>query len=323
MKKKLIIFGIKILITISIMVILLKTVNFREIAFALKEPENPFFIYLAVFLLLPNLLFQWYRWNYLLRMMTDQVYFLESMGSLLGGMVVGFITPGRIGELGRSFFIHHIDRLQAVGLVFIDKLYSFIVILIGGVWGIVLFISYLFKYELYLLLPLCTIALLISIISFRVMIHPQWIRSIFYGVSILFPTREKLKTLIHCIDHFGNRQAQFFTVLTFCFYIIYIFQFCLLGFAFQPISLTTALTATTSTILAKTVLPISFGDLGIREGAAMFFYLKFNVEKVTAFNSSLLLFVINILIPTFIGMFFFFRLNWNTKERKTSKKSMI
>ncbi|HEX9934008.1 MAG TPA: hypothetical protein VGB38_02325, partial [bacterium] len=53
-----------------------------------------------------------------------------------------------------------------------------------------------------------------------------------------------------------------------------------------------------------TLIPFSIGDLGIREGAAVFFFLRFHVDKVTAFNSSLLLFAINIVFPTLLGLLF-------------------
>ena len=68
--------------------------------------------------------------------------------------------------------------------------------------------------------------------------------------------------------------------------------------------------ATTSTILTKTLLPISLADLGIREGAAVFFFSKLQVGKVAAFNGSLLLFAVNVLLPTFLGLFLLPRLGW-------------
>lgn len=314
-KKKWIVLFVKLAIAVVVMLVVIKTVDFQDIYAAFENPQNPLFIYLALILLLPNLTIQWYRWHFLLKLAQKDVPIIESISSFLGGQVVGFVTPGRIGELGRSLFLKEIDRLQSIGLLVIDKFYAFIVILTGGLWGIILLIGYLFKYSTFIVIPLFTTGFLIGLACLLVGLHPGWMRTFLYNLSILLPVREKLQRLISCMDHFQKNEARIFLIYTIVFYGLFISQFCFLAFAFQKISWTTALTATTATILAKTLLPISLADLGIREGASVFFFLKFNVEKVTAFNSSILLFAINILIPTFLGLFFLPRLSLKSRKK--------
>lgn len=55
-------------------------------------------------------------------------------------------------------------------------------------------------------------------------------------------------------------------------------------------------------MLVKSMLPISIGDLGIRESAAVFFLGKIGLAESTAFNASILLFLINLVIPSMIGL---------------------
>ena len=313
-KNKWIVLFAKLAITVVVMLIVVERVDFKEIYSAFRNPQNPLFIVLAAVLLFPNLFIQWYRWHFLLRLVQKNVPVFESISSFFGGQVVGFVTPGRIGELGRSLFLKQIDRLQAIGLLMIDKFYAFIAILIGGLWGIILLICYLFNYSTFIMIPLATAGVIIGLACIIIGLHPDWMRTFLYHISIFLPARDKLRQLISSLDPFTKKEARKFIVYTVVFYCTFIAQFCLLAFAFQKTSWTTALTATTATILAKTLLPISIADLGIREGASVFFFLKFHVEKVTAFNSSILLFAINILIPTFIGLFFLPRLTWkNTK----------
>ena len=72
-----------------------------------------------------------------------------------------------------------------------------------------------------------------------------------------------------------------------------------------------------TTMVTKTLLPISIGDLGIREGAAIYFLGKVNVLKVHAFNASMVLFLFNVLFPSLVGMFLLHRLtvlNGNIKR---------
>ena len=60
--------------------------------------------------------------------------------------------------------------------------------------------------------------------------------------------------------------------------------------------------AVASAFLAKTLLPVSFGDLGVRESAAIYFFAQFGISRAAAFNASFLLFLINLLIPSLAGL---------------------
>ncbi|MBN2201522.1 flippase-like domain-containing protein [bacterium] len=309
---------LKLSVTAVAMLILIRAVHVREILGALRNPARPDCLAAAAILLVPNLLLQWIRWHLLLRLINPHTPVSDSVASLFGGMVAGFVTPGRIGEIGRTLFLKHEDRLQAVGLIVIDKLYAFFPVAAAGFWGLVLLLSYQYGYAPFLVWPLFFGAVVFMALSLTVILHPEWIRSFLYYLSMLMPAREKLKRIISCIDRFSRPDALLQAGLASLLYAVYILQFCLLAFAFQPVPWTTALTATTSVILVKTILPVSIGDLGIREGASVYFFTRFNVEQATAFNASLLLFVLNVLIPTILGLIFIPRMGW--PERKDMKR---
>ena len=319
MKRSWIFFILRIAIALITLMVVIQTVDFNTIKSVLVNPENPIYIIIATLLLLPNLFIQWYRWHYLLRLLYPDVKVFESFSSLFGGMVIGFLTPGRIGEVSRSLFLKQVDRIQVLALIFLDKYYTFLTIFLGGIWGITLLFLFLMDYKSFIVWPLVAVALFVSIDAGILMLKPKWIRNALYNLSLLLPHREKLKRLIDCVDMFKEKQALDISIWSSVLYCVYITQFCLLAFAFQKIPWTTALTATTSTIFAKTLLPISLGDLGIREGASLFFFLKFQVTKVAAFNSALLLFLINVLIPTMIGLLFLPRLGLNNNKDKISR----
>jgi uncharacterized protein (TIRG00374 family) len=314
-RKRWIFLFLKFAITAVAMLILVRTVHIREIVGALRNPRQPDCLAAAAILLAPNLLLQWIRWHLLLRVINPQTPVSDSVASLFGGMVAGFVTPGRIGEIGRTLFLKHEDRLRAVGLIVIDKLYAFFPVAAAGFWGIALLLSYQYQYAPFLAWPLFLGAAFFTTVSMIVVLHPEWIRSFLYYLSMLMPARDKLKRIISCIDRFGRKEALLQAGLASLLYGVYILQFCLLAFAFQPIPWTTALTVTTSVILVKTVLPVSIGDLGIREGASVFFFTRFDVDKATAFNASLLLFVINVLVPTILGLIFIPRMGWGREEK--------
>lgn len=294
------------------MVVLVQKVSLGRIYSALQNPTHPELIYLAGFLLIPNLWIQWYRWHYLLKRVDTNTPVFESVSSLFGGMVVGFITPGRIGELGRFLFLSRVDRIGALGLVFIDKLYSFAIIVIGGLWGLFLFFGRLSAYAPFVIWPLSVLMGLISLGIVLVLLHPEWIRNAIYHFGLLFPHRDKLKRLTACFDPIRPHHARVFLGLSILMYGVFITQFCLFAFAFERLSVLDVYSATTATFFAKTLLPVSFADLGIREGAAVFFFMQYHADKVTAFNSAILLFATNVLLPAVLGLVFLPRLGVKT-----------
>jgi len=65
-------------------------------------------------------------------------------------------------------------------------------------------------------------------------------------------------------------------------------------------------------MFAKTIIPpISFGELGIREGASVFFITQMGGAASVGFNASIFLFIINLLLPSLIGVAMFLRKNDN------------
>ena len=63
-------------------------------------------------------------------------------------------------------------------------------------------------------------------------------------------------------------------------------------------------------MFAKSIIPqVSLGDLGIREGASIYFYNKIGIAASTAFDASFFLFLINLLIPSLIGMILLYKKN--------------
>ena len=63
-------------------------------------------------------------------------------------------------------------------------------------------------------------------------------------------------------------------------------------------------------MFVKTIIPpITFGELGIREGASVYFLTQMGETASIGFNASILLFIINLLIPALIGVGMFLRKN--------------
>ena len=181
--------ALKITLSAVILFLLVQKVDYRAIREAFSAPVRPVFILLGAILLLPNMLMQWYRWHVLLRLVQPDLGGMESLGSWLGGMVTAFITPGRIGEMGRSLFLSRVDRLSSLGLLVIDKLYASLIILWGGLWAVTIFLGRVFAFDTFLFWPIAIVVASIQIMTFLLALHPEWVRNTLYHFTVLFPSK--------------------------------------------------------------------------------------------------------------------------------------
>jgi uncharacterized membrane protein YbhN (UPF0104 family) len=74
--------------------------------------------------------------------------------------------------------------------------------------------------------------------------------------------------------------------------------------SFESLALLPAFAGFSATMFAKSLLPISLADLGIREAASVFSFSLLGISNVAAFNAALMMFVVNILVPALVGVAF-------------------
>jgi uncharacterized membrane protein YbhN (UPF0104 family) len=95
------------------------------------------------------------------------------------------------------------------------------------------------------------------------------------------------------------------------FYLCYLIQYVILVSAFSHNdNFIDYFWAGNLLMFSKTIIPpVSFGELGIREGASVFFIQQFGENASVGFNASIFLFFINVLLPALVGLILIFRKN--------------
>lgn len=290
---------IKLGLALGIMIVLVRSLSYKEIFLSLHQADIGW-IMLASLLLVPNIYVQLGKWRFLVRRIKPGVTFSEVLNSLLIGFTLGFITPGRLGDIGRAFFIKDTPWQRTLGLAVIDKIYAAGVVYIGGIISL-LYIGHKFL-NIYLSVLLALLGLAIIGLILYILLNPQTLRSIFYMLNIILPRREKIKIFLSSLDDFQFRQGLTLLAWSLLFSLVYLTQFYCIILAFAYVAPLKAYAAATATFLVKTLLPISFGDLGIREGAAVVFFKTVGVEGAVALNASLVLFGINLVTPSLFGL---------------------
>ena len=106
------------------------------------------------------------------------------------------------------------------------------------------------------------------------------------------------------LENLDKKYATEMIVVSGLFYICFLIQYALLVSAFSnQNNFLNYLWAGNLLMFAKTVIPpISLGELGIREGASVYFITQIGLSAAVGFNASIFLFLINILLPALIGL---------------------
>lgn len=280
-------FGLKIVLTLTILGIVLFQVDVYRIGSAFQALRIPFFI-IALLFVPVNLMLQLIRWYFILKTAAVPVNPKNTFKSLLAGLSFSLVTPGRVGEVGRSLYIQPSTTIKTAGLVILEKAYAFMAILIASGVSIVFWNEIL-------------IGILIIVCTLFIAFHLKLIRSLLSRLSFLFPFGEKIAELWSSWDRFERKHTALLLAISMGFFTIVFLQFFLLVSSFQRVHLESAMIAIPLT-MAINSLPLTIAGLGLREGAAVFFFSKFGVAEAAALNGAFLLFVIDILIPGLIGL---------------------
>jgi uncharacterized membrane protein YbhN (UPF0104 family) len=287
----------RVVVAVLILYGLLRIVSVAEVVAAFRSARVEYLVG-ALALVVANLGLQALKWRYFVRLANPGSSNFETIASLLFGITLGVLTPGQIGEFGGRALRHSsLPSATVIGLTMIDKLQMLLVM------GIAAAVSYLSLVALGSWLRALLIGLAWSFCLY-VFFRPRLLSRLFNSVPLKIFRQEWAQDLIRSLTLLQKKDLLFAFLVTLAFYgTIYLQMFVLLN-AFSPVGWWQALLGFAAMMFFKALIPISFGDLGIREASSVYFYSLVGIPQATALNASLLLFVINILLPAVFGLIF-------------------
>jgi uncharacterized membrane protein YbhN (UPF0104 family) len=302
---------LKILIAAGLILFLIHFIKYEKIVQAFFS-ANLHIIGVVSFLGVINIYLQYYKWNLTCSEVLNENNKLKISRSLFYGFSAGIITPLRIGEyFGRGIEFNDKSLLQVTLATLVDKFFPLLMVAFLGSISSLFFIYYYFNVSIYIALSLFVIiSTLFYILTMLIVSSKFWDTVLFSKLK----SSVKLKTLLDKLKVFQNLDRKYFNkmlIISFLFYTCYLVQYALLVSAFSNhFDYLHYLWAANLIMFTKTVIPpISLGELGIREGASVYFLMQFGESSSVGFNSSILLFIINLLIPALIGVGMFIRKN--------------
>lgn len=304
-------FVLKLVLAAVTVAVVAHVVAWGEIVAAARQAEAGW-IAAAALLLPANVGLEAYRWHRLVRRVAPEVRFRETLAAVLSGYPLGLATPGRLGDyVGRAFYLRHADKWALAALTFAERMATLAVTLAAGLVALGPFLLAHADLPGGAVAALLGAAGVVVAVFVYLLLHPRAARR---WLGRLLPAR--FAPRLDVLGAFGRRDARSLLALSALRYGVFSAQFVCLVLAFAPAtSLATAAMGVVLVFFAKSAIPsFTLADLGIREGAAVFFLGVLGVGGAAAFNAAFLLFCVNIVGPSLAGLPFILKLRFAEDE---------
>jgi uncharacterized protein (TIRG00374 family) len=318
-KNKKIIWYLKLVVGLLLLYFLYRNIYQHQRLIEVLNSASLNYIVFSFFLMFLNIFIQFIKWRYILHTYYQDIPNSLVIKSLLFGITLGFITPGNLGELGRALYFKKYDRMIITGLNIVDKLSGILIFTTIGLFSLNYFLVNQFQWAKWLGISLTMFNFLVILVLWLLALNPHWLYRIFSRFNGKPGKGLQLKNMIMGIQHLSRRDSTIILAIALLWFIVIICQYHFLILAFYRVSFLQSFLAVSAALFTKVVLPISIGDLGIREGATVYYYSLVAVPKTAAFNTAFLIFFINFLIPAIIGSYFIFRMRWGNSQESDQK----
>ena len=244
----------------------------------------------AALVLLPlGLWLQWWKWRLLLRTAAPEVSDGAALRSLLAGFGLGLVTPGRLGEIGRGLVLPG-RRMAATQLTLFDRLASAGVTLLCG--------------------AICAAVVIPGVRGGWLLLAAVGAVGVAGGAWFLVRRLRSRRRLLAALNAVPLRAWIANIAAAAAFNLVFYVQFQLLLLAAAPLP-SSVIWSVPVVFALKTLLPISFLDLGVRESAAVAVLGLAGVQAAVALQASLLLCAVNVVVPGLLGLIVLGRGRWS------------
>ena len=229
-----------------------------------------------------------------------RVGFKDALKGVISGLSISLIIPAGIGDsLGRLGYFETRRKIEATALIYFGGFIQFLVTTVFGVYGVFILLQKgvditVNTFSTFFLL---TSFLAILAVALLIKLGGKWSERVSGVISkvILAFRAIHLKDFLSLIGLAALR------------YVVFGLQLYLL-FVVVGVKLPTPIIVAGITWMyfAKTVLPTFnfLADLGVREFSAVLFFELYHVDAQLIVASTLMLWLINIFLPSLIGLYF-------------------
>ncbi len=280
-----------------------------RLSFSQSISNGNSYLLLAAFLLLfLNWGVEAQKWKSLIQLATP-ISYATSCKAILAGITVSVFTPNRTGEFGgRILFIESPKRVAAVLITFWSGAAQLLVTFIFGAFAMSTYFHLWAQPERpdWLVSFLYLAALLLSVSLTVLFFNPTLISRIFSSIPFL----QSYKGHVEILNKFSPALLLKALLLSLARYVIFSLQFFLVLQFFQvTIPFAEGCIMIALTFFTVTAIPtITFTEISIRGSAALVFIGLLSNNHTGIIAASLLLWIINVAIPSMAGSYFILRI---------------
>lgn len=284
--------------------------HYAEMAAQLKQTTLLQTGWLAlVLLLLPlNWLLESIKW----KMMLANLQFIslkDAVRAVLGGMVTGFFTPNRVGELvGRIACLENQNRRAGATLSLVNSFTQNLMMAVGGIPACIAFF-YVSQnpatgFDVVPYVIIITICMISGILLFFRM--PQMARNLKPGKISNF-----LSPYIACLSGYTRTGLLNIMLVTLLRYTVFCMQFYfMLLFFGVNITIWQALIAIPTTYLFVSFTPsLAFSEAAVRSSYSVLFIGAFSGQEIPVILAGVSIWVVNFVMPMMAGSVVILRKN--------------
>jgi len=276
------------------------------------------------------------RWQSILRVQGNKISFFEALELILIGTFGSAITPAKVGDILRAFYLakrkEEVKIGKAVFSVVFDRISDLAgIILIVGVttpfiligidsikWWIPVGISIGFVLFIVLAVLVFNKKITRPILTFVVKFISRVFKKKEARKKIKMTSEEIVKDFYEGQKNYKVRNYLWLGFLSLAFWITLGLQGCvlLLAFNYQNINPLVIIAVLCLAAIVALSIPISIGGIGIRDTVIMtLLFLILGIVNADAINLSIIQTFLNVLIPGFIGGLLAMRGGGKKRER--------
>jgi len=257
------------------------------------------------------------KWRFLIAKI-EKVSIKTSIRAIFSGITVSAFTPNRVGEYGgRVFCLEKADRVQAVLITVIGSMAQLLTTIIFGSIGLLYLPTYKSDFSLFF----DKVSFAYPVLAFILILLNVLLILLFLNVSVLTNVLAKISFLkkfekYNAVFSFYSFE-ELLKVLSYSIarYVIFTTQFFILLQLFDvQILYTDAIILIMSMLFVVSVIPtIAITEIGVRGSVALALFGLVSANAVGILSATFVLWIINLLIPSLIGVIFIFTLKFFRK----------
>ncbi len=277
------------LLALLILAVLVHQIRWTELSGNLRGMQPGWFVG-ALACVLPNLALQALKWRLLIRRAVPEATLWAATRSFAAGVAVGLVTPGRMGEAVRGFYVGVGDPLRLSGSFFLDKALNVVPLLMVCAlvaWPMA---------GLLAALPWC----LATAFCLALAARPGGAQALLRRLGPRPDSR--LGRVLSALTEVDAATLLRATWLSIAIYGVVYIQYMMLLRALAPQASWAAAGAAFVAINLAGSIPATPAGVGSREAGAALALSAFGIPAAAAVNSAFLIFVMNLGPPALLGL---------------------